>query len=418
MGRCAGAIPPAHTISGKRNQCRSRRTTVSRTIHRARHLWQPLGLGRIVCCDPQGNETIHTSTSGTRGRTNRSESAAAELHSIAERLCEKQNPPEKTIPAPSSVATKHAKKDPVTNGDAKLEAAGTDGHAMWAAFTPTTGISANHWISWHGRLPTVIVLEIARQMTSALAKLEAIGISHGDIAASSLMLSEKGEVQLARCAVRSIFRPDENESVENLPIEAFDYLAPERLTESSSATTSHDIYACGCLWWHLLTGRSPLAGGDHAAKLVAVQGAKILDVRRLAPDAPKLLADIMERCTKRDPAERPASFAEIAQLLGPSTSAGRRKLADVLAKSGGRTAQVNWSWRARSGLQRSATQLMATAACLVLLAAATWPLWRSRQSPAEHTAAIHSADPCSKDCEVSSQRRSRSSGAASKLPIR
>ena len=137
-----------------------------------------------------------------------------------------------------------------------------------------------------------------------------------------------------------------------------------------------------------------------------------------APDVPKLLADLIERCTNHDPADRPASFAEIAQLLGPSTSAGRRKLADVLAKSGRRTAQINWSWRARSGLQRSATQLMATAACLVLLAAATWPLWRSRQIAGRTHGGNSLGRPCSKNCEVSSQRRSRSSGAAGKLPIR
>ncbi len=215
---------------------------------------------------------------------------------------------------------------------------------------PTTGISAGQWVSWHGRLPPVVALEIVRQMAAALATLEAAGITHGDIAASSIMLNENGNIQLARAAVRGVFRPNESESPERLPIEAFDYLAPERMQIASRETrlnAAHDMYACGCLWWHLLTGRTPLAGGDHAAKFLAVKAGKIPDVRRLAPDVPKILAEVIERCTQRNPAQRSASFAELSQQLGPSTSTGRRRLADVLARAGRRTAQVNWSWRAQ-----------------------------------------------------------------------
>ncbi len=339
---------------------------------------------------------VHRETKRTAhllvARGSRAESAARHLQSLVEQSQTLTNPPASAASPEKSTKAKTAasEKSPSSFAIAPLEVAGADGQTLWAAFKPSAGIAAAQWSSWHGRLPPAVVLEIARQMAAALARLETANLSHGDIAASTLMFTEKGEVQLARCGVRGILRPHESESPERLPIEAFDYLPPETISSEvlMAAPANRDMYACGCLWWHLLTGRTPLAGGDHAAKLRAVQAARIPDVRRLAPDVPKILAEAIQRCTQRDPAQRPATFADMAQQLGPSTSAGRRQLADLLARSRRRTAQINWSWRARAGLQRAATQLMATAACLVLLAAATWPLWRTRHSP-EHGAASH-----------------------------
>ena len=310
-----------------------------------------------------------------RGADSTCNEAASALKSLAEKFAALTTGP---LPPPPPKMRRQKQSKHLSLFSA-IQAAGADNQTLWTAFAPTTGISAGQWVSWHGRLPPAVALEIVRQMAAALATLEAAGITHGDIAASSIMLNENGIIQLARAAVRGVFRPDESESPERLPIEAFDYLAPERMQIASRETrlnAAHDMYACGCLWWHLLTGRTPLAGGDHAAKFLAVKAGKIPDVRRLAPDVPKILAEVIERCTQRDPAQRSASFAELSQQLGPSTSSGRRRLADVLARAGRRTAQVNWSWRARTGLQRVTGQLMATAACLLLLAAATWPLWR------------------------------------------
>ena len=51
--------------------------------------------------------------------------------------------------------------------------------------------------------------------------------------------------------------------------EAYDYLAPERVTLGEPPNVSSDIYACGCVWWQMLCGRPPLGGGDSLTKLHA-----------------------------------------------------------------------------------------------------------------------------------------------------
>src|SRR5690606_22312030 len=124
-----------------------------------------------------------------------------------------------------------------------------------------------------------------------------------------------------------------------------------------------DIYAFGCLCWHLLTGRSPRGGGDHVAKMAAVISGKIPDIRRIAPTAPAELLAVLQRCLDIDPLGRPQAFAEISELLGPPTPAGRRLLVDLLAHSRRSTVRPDWRWQVRTTMRRSATHVIATAAC-------------------------------------------------------
>lgn len=264
----------------------------------------------------------------------------------------------------------------------KLEAAGAEQDVVWAAYGPASGITAHQWLSYQGRFLPAAALEIARQMAAGLARLEKVGLVHGDVAASSLYLNESGTVQLTRAGVRCVLRPDEATGADRLGPETFDYMAPERLAVPGAApATAGDVYACGLLWWHLLTGRAPRIGGNIQEKLIAVQRGNLLDVRRIAPDTSPALAQAIDRCAQPDPEQRPTSFTELVELLGPSTDSGRRLLAGVLLGSGRRTLpRPAAAARVQIGLQRAGSNLLAAAACALLLAAASWPLWRSQSS--------------------------------------
>ncbi len=261
----------------------------------------------------------------------------------------------------------------------RLESVGVADDAIWAAYAPLVGFPVSDWLACQGRLPPTAVLEIARQTAEALATLEAAGIVHGDLAASSLWLTEAGEVQLARCGVRPIIRPVENATGCKQSPEMLDGLSPERW--SLPTTIASDLYAFGCLCWHLLAGRPLFAGGNFELKRREILQAKIPDLRSIAPDVSGALADIIERCLRQKPKDRPQSFAEVVAAIGPSTTAGRRPLVATLLKSGRSTLRFNWPAEARRALGQIARPSLAAAACVLLLAAATYPLWKSRQPP-------------------------------------
>jgi serine/threonine protein kinase len=273
-----------------------------------------------------------------------------------------------------------------------IEVAGVDRDGAWAACTAPDGIMAADWMAENGRLPPQAVEHIAREMLERLAELERLGIVHGDIGAAGLLLTDAGRVALPMAGLRAVVRPTEGYSFSDLQPEAYDYLAPERIADGTPPTLASDVYACGGLWWHLLTGRSPFAGGNSLAKLRAVHAGRLVAVRNLAPDAPDALVRAISLCLARDPAQRPRSFAVLIELLGPSTRVGTASLSRALDREAPRWRSAGGS---RIGRRRKSrrTAIAATAATLIILTAiGSWPLWRARVSPSP-TVAIATASP-------------------------
>lgn len=235
------------------------------------------------------------------------------------------------------------------------------------------GKTAAEWMVQYGRFPPEVVLEIARAMSARLVELETSGTCHGDIGASSLILTIDGKMNLPWPGLRCELRPEEGYAHVDLPPEAFETMAPERIASGTPPTTASDIFACGCVWWHLLCGRPPLAGGDSLAKLRAAEQCEIRDVREYAPDTPPTLAAAISACVAKDPRHRPESMARLAATLGPSTRDGRERLIAALNRSG--RSATRWTTTARS-IRRSNNLpiwLTVAACCVALIAAIVWP---------------------------------------------
>ncbi len=241
-------------------------------------------------------------------------------------------------------------------------AAGIDAARAWVVCPDVSCRTAAEWMVHNGRFQPAAVLEIARQTASALAELQRRGLSHGDIRAQTLLLSDEGRVLLAHPGLRAVFFERESHAAAGLPPEAYDGLSPERSARGESPSPAADAFACGCLWWHLLTARAALPGACGLAKMRAAESLDVPDVRSLAPDAPQVLADAIAACVARDPTARPQSFAELAETLGTDTPAGRR----LLQRTFGRPSRL----RLRTASCRF--RLRTAAALLCLAAAAAW----------------------------------------------
>ncbi|MGD9722227.1 MAG: serine/threonine protein kinase [Pirellulales bacterium] len=257
-----------------------------------------------------------------------------------------------------------------------VEDAGIVGAGIWATAPAVVGTTAAEWMSENGRFPASAVLHLARETLNRLADLELVGAVHGDVGTAGLVFQTSGRMVLPMPGLRGIVRPQEGYSFHDLSPEAYDYLAPERVSDGTPPTAASDLYACGCLWWHLLTGRPPFPGGNSLGKLKAVHAARVVDVRQFAPDVPPLLATAIDLCLARDPAERPQSAADLLELLGPTARGGQTLVARCLAGEG-------WLWR-QTGSQRRVrrsrrrrTLVAATITAIALVALPTW--WLSRR---------------------------------------
>jgi len=254
---------------------------------------------------------------------------------------------------------------------------GVEGDRIWAVCESVEGHAAGEWLVQHGRLPVEVVLEIARQMTSALCALESHGLVHGDISVRGLIYGRQGRLVLPMPGLRAVVRPEEGYARAELQPDAYDYLAPERVTDAAPATVASDLYACGALWWHLLTGRPPLAGGNSLAKLRAAQTAKIVEAERYAPDTPEFLLRAIKHCLDVSASERPASFAALAELLGESSRGGRQALAECVAQRGYVQTRSRRRTESPAGSGRRRAGIGALAIGVLIAVLGLWPAGKS-----------------------------------------
>lgn len=273
---------------------------------------------------------------------------------------------------------------------------GLDGRRLWAASPWFAGRTARQWMMGHGRLPPTIVLEIARQMLIGLVACERAGVIHADLGADQLWFDARGSLRLPEPGLRSVWRPLESATTD-LPAECYDYTAPERLDGSRLCNARGDLFACGALWWHLLTGRPPFAGATAEAKFHSLQTAKLCDIRHVAPETPEALAAAIMRCLARDPEQRPESLAVLASTLGDATKKGQRRLARQLKPRAdrGRFRLTGGAWRRAP---QASTWVAAAAGALLASLIIGWPAISPQldqlavESPQERIAKATKAD--------------------------
>ncbi len=263
--------------------------------------------------------------------------------------------------------------------------AGRQGRLVWIVQPRAGGSTAGEHLVRHGRMPPMVVLEVARQMAAALIHIEQAGLPHGDLSAATLRLTAEGRVVLSAPGVRPIVRPAEGFSHADLAPEDYDTMAPERIDGGAPAGTQTDLYACGCLWWHLLAGRAPFSGGNALAKLrahLSSAGGRA----HLAPTRRRSWPRQSTRVSAR-PAQLVGSAAAPAGGSAASTAEGARwfdpcgpaaALGAADSRTGGKTPGGN---RVAIGRSRRAERR------LVALAAVLWgielPAPGAEQLPAE-----------------------------------
>lgn len=181
-----------------------------------------------------------------------------------------------------------------------------------------------------GRFPAEVVEEIARQALDGLARLEMAGTFHGDLRMRNLLLSSQGRIQIINAGLVAAAHPQITIHG-TLPVACYQGIAPELIGGRTERSPATEMYALGCLLWHLLAGRSPYLPADPLEQLAAHQSGTIPDVRTMAPETPSSLAALITRLVAHHPSERYRSLTIAASECGGSTARGRARLSQFQA---------------------------------------------------------------------------------------
>jgi CHAT domain-containing protein/tRNA A-37 threonylcarbamoyl transferase component Bud32 len=173
-----------------------------------------------------------------------------------------------------------------------------------------------------GRLPVAEACEAIRQAASGLQHACERGLVHRDIKPPNLMLARDGRVRLLDMGLARSFGETHANTLtaHGSLLGTADYLAPEQWDHPHAADTRADIYSLGCTLYHLLAGHPPFTGALYSTlmrKMRAHQEVPPPPLGDFCPEAPAELVAVVQRMLAKDPAERFAKPAEVAEALTP-----------------------------------------------------------------------------------------------------
>jgi len=149
------------------------------------------------------------------------------------------------------------------------------------------------------------VLHVLVQMCEALAYAHDKKIVHRDIKTANAMWTRDRKAKIMDFGLAKIVEEVRNHTtlVSGTPY----YMSPEQ-TLGRNVDYRTDIYSLGVTIFELATGRLPFTEGNIPYHHVHTPPP---DARDVKPDVPPLLADVVARCLRKDPADRYQSAREI-----------------------------------------------------------------------------------------------------------
>jgi len=253
-----------------------------------------------------------------------------------------------------------------------------------------------------GALLPGLVLEVLRQVVSALCKAQELEIVHRDLKPENILLSRSGEVKVADFGLARVLNTESKTLTQvgvtmGTPL----YMSPEQI-EGRPLDARSDIYSLGITCYHLLSGEPPHNGDTALAIAMQHINSRPEPLESVRHDLPADLARVVHQMMSKQPEQRPDSphqlLAELRDLCSNAVTAGWAEgsgswsLVEKIAASSPKTeaaAELDKLMKAESGLGlkswhwgRLTTALVAAALMGVALAAVTRPRYYLAGSPA------------------------------------
>lgn len=195
--------------------------------------------------------------------------------------------------------------------------AGSEGEELFLVMQYVDGADLADHLAEHDPYPWQWTVSVAAQLCAVLSAVHAVPIIHRDLKPRNVMVKQDGTVTVLDLGVASVMDTDTTRLTHTgSPIGSPAYMAPEQAMGGAVGPYT-DLYALGVLMHELLSGNVPFTGSTALGVLHRHLYELPVPVRRIRPEVPEALEDLVLRLLSKDPQHRPSSAQETYEQLLP-----------------------------------------------------------------------------------------------------
>jgi len=196
-----------------------------------------------------------------------------------------------------------------------------DGDTYYYAMELMHDGSCEDWLRQNGVMPVERALQVIADAAAGLAYAESLNIVHRDIKPDNLMLDQHGAIKIADLGLAS----QSSDKSEERAIGTPHFMAPEQVLNKELDHRT-DLYALGCTFYRLVTGKTPFRGQTVKEILRAQVKEQPLPASRANPDVPPEISAIIQRLMAKEADDRYQTandlLEELEELLQPPQKRG------------------------------------------------------------------------------------------------
>jgi len=165
------------------------------------------------------------------------------------------------------------------------------------------------------RLSPEEIADLGAKIAEGLGYAHSKGIVHRDVKPGNILVRSDGKPKITDFGIARI-----EDTAEHLRTQAGEvlgtpaYMSPEQVL-SEPVDGRSDIFSLGIILYELCAGERPFRGDSLGAVFQAITQATPVPLSERNPEIPAALAEVVERCLRRNPADRFQSGEELAAAL-------------------------------------------------------------------------------------------------------